>query len=74
MKNEKYKILSYKASKELGLSIKPTLLVNKRINVSKKKLSISAKGMMNYPSYFLRHERTRHMVNTPSYFADKILW
>lgn len=95
MKNEKYEILpySYKAAKELGVSIKPSLLVNKKIDVfknDKKIASIGEKGMMDYPNwieqkgkdyanerrrlYKLRHERTRHRVNTPSYFADRILW
>ena len=52
--------------------------------------SIGQKGMMDYPSYLKlkgkefaerrrdaykkRHEAHRHKVNTPSYYADQLLW
>jgi len=51
--------------------------------------SIGAAGMGDYPTfrgvnrelgewkrkhYKMRHERDRHTVGTPGYFADKILW
>ena len=56
----------------------------------KRLASIGAKGMDDYPThiqkrgmefakerrrlYKIRHEKTRHRVGTPSYYADKILW
>jgi len=52
--------------------------------------SIGAKGMGDYPTYLAtegkqfaeerrrlykrRHERYRTIVNTPSYYADQLLW
>lgn len=56
----------------------------------KRLASIGALGMDDYPThiqkrgmefakerrrlYKIRHEKTRHRVGTPSYYADKILW
>jgi len=52
--------------------------------------SVGAKGMGDYPTYLrthgkeyaderrrlykARHEKHRHDVGTPSYYADKLLW
>lgn len=56
----------------------------------KRLVSIGALGMDDFPThkqksgldfanerrrlYKIRHEKTRHRVGTPSYYADKILW
>jgi len=56
----------------------------------KKVASVGAKGYGDYPTfvktkgepyakarqkaYKVRHEKYRHIVNTPSYYADKLLW
>ena len=52
--------------------------------------SVGAQGMNDYPTYIrtrglkyaktrrklykMRHEKDRHVVGTPGYFADKLLW
>ena len=57
---------------------------------SRKVASIGAKGMMDYPTYVklrgktyakkrrrlykLRHERDRHVRNSPGFYADNLLW
>jgi hypothetical protein len=57
---------------------------------NKKIVSIGANGMMDYPNYLKykgktiaderrrlykkRHEKTRHVKGSASYYADKILW
>jgi hypothetical protein len=56
----------------------------------KKLASIGALGMGDYPTYLatmgkayaderrrlyrIRHEKDRHKLNSPGYFADKLLW
>ncbi len=56
----------------------------------KKVASIGAEGMSDYPTYMrtkgkeyaderrrlykIRHEKTRHKVGSPSFYADRILW
>ena len=83
-----YKILpySFRKAKELGVVIKPSSNVLKKIDVfknGKKIASIGAKGMNDYPTYLdkerrklykQRHEKDRHKTGTNGWYADKILW
>jgi hypothetical protein len=77
---------------KLGVTIKPSTVKGKKIDVFKddmKVASIGAEGMNDYPTYLkknkayaderrrlykIRHEKTRHKVGSPSYYADRILW
>ena len=61
----------------------------KVIDKNNKVFYIGANGYMDYPNYLLqnkalaekkrinykkRHEKFRHIINTKSYYADRILW
>jgi hypothetical protein len=90
-----YKILSYSKKKAalLGVVIKPSIYVHKKIDIFKKNVyicSIGCSQYSDYPTYIQthglmyanqrrilykkRHEKDRHIKNTPGYFADNILW
>jgi hypothetical protein len=95
-----YKILpySFRKAKELGVVIKPSTNILKKIDVfknGKKVASVGARGMNDYPTYLEkekkgyypkgyaykrrklykeRHEKDRHALGSPGYYADKILW
>ena len=90
-----YKILpySFRKAKELGVVIKPSSNLLKKIDVFKngnKIASIGATGYGDYPTfmktvgkeeadkhrvnYKRRHEKDRHVPNSPGFYADKILW
>ena len=75
-----------KAAK-LGVSIKPSTLKNKKIDVfNKAGDKVASVGDLRYSDfnrhgdperrrlYKLRHEKTRRKVGTASYYADQILW
>lgn len=90
-----YKITNYSKQKAklLGVTIEPSTVKGKKIDVFKngaKVASIGALGYGDYPTflnekgreyaekrrkaYKLRHEKDRHKVGTPGYYADQILW
>ena len=75
-----------KAAK-LGVSIKPSKLKYKKLDVyDKDGVKIASVGDLRYSDfnrhgdperrrlYKSRHKTHRHLVGTPSYFADRILW
>ena len=75
-----------KAAK-LGVSIKPSTLKYKKLDVfNKAGDKVASVGDIRYSDfnqhgdserrrrYKARHEKHRHLVGTPSYFADRILW
>ena len=75
-----------KAAK-LGVSIKPSTLKYKKLDVfNKAGDKVASVGDIRYSDfnqhgdserrrrYKARHEKHRHIVGTPSYFADRILW
>ena len=75
-----------KAAK-LGVSIKPSTLKYKKLDVyNKDGDKVASVGDIRYSDfnqhgdserrrrYKARHEKHRHLVGTPSYFADRILW
>jgi len=73
-------------AKKIGVTIKPAENKSKKLDVykgDKKVASIGAKGYDDYlthndndrkKNYKARHNKYRHNVGSPSYFADKILW
>lgn len=75
-----------KNAKKIGVKVKPSTKKDKKLDVfknDKKVASIGAKGYDDYTkhkdekrraNYKSRHNKYRHQVGTPSYFADKILW
>jgi hypothetical protein len=83
-----YKISQYSfdKAKKLGVEIKPSMIKNKKIDVyknGKKIASIGDKRFSDFATtgdkerrrlYKIRHEKTRKKKNTPSYWADQILW
>ena len=75
-----------KAAK-LGVTVEPSRLKNKKIDVfNKAGDKVASVGDIRYSDfnqhgdserrrrYKARHEKHRHLVGTPSYFADRILW
>ena len=75
-----------KATK-LGVTVKPSTLKNKKLDVyNKAGDKVASIGDLRYldfnvhgdPArrrlYKVRHEKHRHKVGTPSYYADRILW
>jgi len=91
-----YRITSYtkRMAKELGVTIKPSTVKGKKIDVfdkkGKKLASVGALGYGDYPTFWrtkgkkyaesrremykMRHEKDRHKVGSPGYFADQLLW
>ena len=83
-----YKITEYskRQANRLGVQIKPSVVKGKKIDVFKKGIKMASIGDINYTDfattgdkeqrrlYKLRHEKTRKIKNTPSYWADKLLW
>ena len=82
-----------RASKRLGVSIKPSTDSKKKVDVylgDKKISSIGAIEYSDYATYIksngleyadnrkrlykIRHEKTRKVVGSKSYYADQILW
>ena len=75
-----------KAAK-LGVSIKPSTLKYKKLDVyNKDGDKVASVGDIRYSDfnqhadakrrslYKARHEKNRHIVGTPSYYADRLLW
>ncbi len=89
---------SYDKAKKLGVTIKPSKLKNKKIDIFKDEKKIASIGGVkknkeyykDYPTYIktegkekadkrrklykIRHEKTRKIKGSNSYYADKILW
>lgn len=89
---------SYDQAKKLGVTIKPSKLKNKKIDIFKDGKKIASIGGVkkdgsyykDYPTYIktegkekadkrrklykIRHDKTRKIVGSNSYYADKILW
>ncbi|KAL1499873.1 hypothetical protein AB1Y20_012556 [Prymnesium parvum] len=73
-------------ARKLGVTVRPSTVRGKKLDVyrgERKVASIGAVGYEDYTThndderkrrYKLRHEKHRHRVGTPSYYADKILW
>lgn len=71
---------------KLGVTVKPSNRKNKKLDVFKNDKRLASIGDVHYEdytkhqdkqrqkSYMSRHAKTRVKVNTPSYFADRILW
>ena len=89
---------SYDKAKKLGLTIKPSTLKNKKIDIYKDDKKIASVGGVkkdgtyykDYPTYIktegkekadkrrrlykIRHDKTRKIKGSNSYYADRILW
>lgn len=73
-------------AKALGVTIQPSTQGTKKLDVFKNGVKVASIGDINYSDflqhgdeerrrrYKLRHEKDRHRVGTPGYYADKILW
>ena len=73
-------------AKSLDVEVKPSTRKNKKLDVYKHGQKIASIGDKRYSDflqhgdeerrkrYKARHEPHRHKKNTPSYYADKILW
>ena len=75
-----------KAAK-IGVSIRPSTLKNKKLDVyNKDGDKVASVGDLRYSDYNqhgdakrrilykARHEKHRHKIGTASYFADRLLW
>lgn len=75
-----------KKAKAIGVTIKPSTVQNKKLDVYKDGRKVASIGDVRYEdfnthkdekrraAYKKRHEKYRHLVGTPSYYADRILW
>jgi len=75
-----------KKAAKLGVVIKPSTAKHKKLDVFKNGQKIASIGDLRYSDfnlhgdserrrrYKLRHEKHRHNVGSPSYYADRILW
>ena len=81
--NNMYTITKYSfdKAKYLGVTIKPSTLKNKKIDIfkdDKKIASIKTEGKEKADKrrrlYKIRHDKTRKIKGSNSYYADKILW
>ena len=92
---KQYKITYYTRlkAKELGVTVKPSTVKGKKIDVfknGKRVASIGALGYGDFPTflkekgeeyalnkqklYKQRHEKDRHKIGSPGYYADQLLW
>tara|TARA_R110002096_G_scaffold166131_1_gene335268 strand:- start:51 stop:341 length:291 start_codon:yes stop_codon:yes gene_type:complete len=89
---------SFDQAKKLGVTIKPSTLKNKKIDIFKDGKKIASVGGVkkdgsyykDYPTYIktegkekadkrrklykIRHNKTRKIIGSNSYFADRLLW
>ena len=89
---------SFDRAKKLGVTIKPSTLKNKKIDIFKDGKKIASVGGVkkdgsyykDYPTYTktegkekadkrrklykIRHNKTRKIIGSNSYYADKLLW
>ena len=73
-------------AKKIGVNVKPSLLKNKKLDVFLGDKKVASIGDIRYEdflthgdekrkaNYLARHQKTRVIKNTPSYYAWKILW
>ena len=73
-------------AKKLGVEVRSSTRKNKKLDVFKDGKKVASIGHIKYSDYLqhkdserrrrykARHEKHRHRVGTPSYYADKILW
>ena len=78
--------LARQRAKKLGVEVRESTRKNKKLDVFKDGKRVASIGDKRYSDYLqhkdserrrrykARHENYRHVKNTPSYFADKILW
>lgn len=71
---------------KLGVTIKPSTVKNKKLDVFKDNKKIASIGDIRYEDYLThgddkrkenylkRHAKTRVKIGSPSYYAAKILW
>jgi hypothetical protein len=83
-----YKIQKYteNKAKQLGVKVMPSKKKGKKVDVVKDGVIIASIGDVRYTDfastgdkerrrlYKLRHEKTRKIRNTPSWWADQLLW
>ena len=73
-------------AKKIGVSVRPSKTKGKKLDVYKNGVQVATIGDLAYDDfnthkdperrrlYKIRHEKTRHIKGTPSYYADQILW
>ena len=73
-------------AKKIGVTVRPSETKGKKLDVYKNGVKVASIGDLNYEDYNthrdeerrrlykIRHEKTRHVKGTPSYYSDKILW
>ena len=78
--------IARRKAKAIGVSVKPSTNKKKKLDVFKNNKKVASIGAIDYEDYNIhkdkqrrkrykaRHEKYRHNVGTPSYYADKILW
>ena len=71
---------------KLGVTVKESKVKHKKLDVFRNDKKIASIGDIRYSDFLLhgdserrdrykqRHNKHRHIKDTPSYFADKILW
>lgn len=73
-------------AKRLGVRVRPSTAKDKKLDVFRGERKIASIGHLGYEDflthrdperrrrYKLRHAKTRSVVGSPSYYADRILW
>ena len=73
-------------AKRLGVSVRPSAVKNKKLDVYKEGKKVASIGDIRYSDYLQhgdaerrrrykkRHESNRHKVGSPGYYSDQILW
>lgn len=73
-------------AKRIGVEVKPSTRTHKKLDVYKDGERVASIGDDRYEDfnthkdperrrlYKIRHEKTRHVRGSPSWYSDKILW
>jgi hypothetical protein len=73
-------------AKRIGVSVLPSTQKGKKLDVYKRGKKVASIGDSRYQDFLIhndkvkqknykaRHNKYRHTVGTPSYYADQILW
>ena len=73
-------------AKELGVTVKPSTLKHKKLDIFKEGIKVASIGDLRYSDYLqhgdadrrkrykIRHQKNRIVKDSAGYYADRILW